>query len=62
MSDDPSDTAAPTPQAIAKQRVHDLIGDFDAGHVTKPDAIRIRDRAARAVRDIDGYEGISRGR
>jgi hypothetical protein len=47
-------------EADARQRVTDIIGDFDKGLITKPDAVRIRDRAARAVKDIDAYRGFQR--
>lgn len=49
MSDDKS-----SEQTGAAKRVGELIADFDKGLISKPDAIRVRDRAAKAVKDYDG--------
>lgn len=57
------DAAPTTPETdldSAQKRVSDIMGDFDKGLIRKPDAIRVRDRAARAVKDMDGYKGFGK--
>lgn len=54
MSDDKS-----SEQTGAAKRVGELIADFDKGLISKPDAIKVRDRAERAVKDHDAYRGFA---
>lgn len=57
------DVAPTTPETdldSAQKRVSEIMGDFDKGLIRKPDAIRVRDRAARAVKDMDGYKGFGK--
>lgn len=44
----------------AAGRVNEIIGDFDKGLITRRDAVRVRDRATKAIGDMKGYGGFGK--